>query len=275
MAAAATDLLQEVGTPGTATTLSAPGYTIGNTSITVGSTSNWPTTTGVTFAIDVVTIVNNEEVRVEGTYCEFVGTVASGTSITNVSKVFGTAQDYAAGATTRVYIPVSSERENRIVEWGLTHADQDGTLKAGAVDVAAVLADDVVTTAKILNANVTTAKMADDAVTAAKQVNGTVYRRQGGSSTIWSTAGTTTYDTSATDVKIQTGTLALDAAPKAVSFPVAFTYAPQVFVQVVTRSTNVFTPVDSVTTSGFNVTAITDAGGTNTSQTINWLAIGV
>lgn len=46
--------------------------------------------------------------------------------------------------------------------------DADGTLKAGAVDVAAVLAADVVTTAKILNANVTTAKIADASVTADK-----------------------------------------------------------------------------------------------------------
>lgn len=46
--------------------------------------------------------------------------------------------------------------------------DADGTLKAGAVDVAAVLAADVVTTAKILDANVTTAKIADANVTAAK-----------------------------------------------------------------------------------------------------------
>lgn len=47
-----------------------------------------------------------------------------------------------------------------VVEGILTHADQDGTLKAGAVDNAGVLASDVVTTAKIL----------DDAVTAPKIV---------------------------------------------------------------------------------------------------------
>lgn len=155
MAASASDLLQKVSIA-TATTLDAPGYTISDTSITVGSTSTWPTDTGITFAIDEVD-ANGD--RVAGSYNEYVGTVASGTSVTNVTHVNGTDRNYAAGTTTRVYIPVSEERENRIVTWGLTHADQDGTLKAGAVDVAAVLANDVVTTAKILDDNVTAPKI--------------------------------------------------------------------------------------------------------------------
>ncbi len=44
-----------------------------------------------------------------------------------------------------------------------TSIDTDGTLKAGAVDGAGVLASNVVTTAKILDANVTNAKLAADA----------------------------------------------------------------------------------------------------------------
>ena len=100
------------------------------------------------------------EVQVAGTYNEYVGTVASGTSVTNVAWALGSGdRNYASGALTRVYIPVSAERENRIVEWGLVHADQDGTLKAGAVDNAAVLADDVVETAKIKDGAVTNAKL--------------------------------------------------------------------------------------------------------------------
>lgn len=133
--AANTDLFMEVGSPGTATTLSSPGYTAGvSTSITVPSTTNWPTTTGVVFAMDEVTTVNGEEERVEGTYNEFVGTVASGTQITNVDYVGGDAErSYSAGTTTRVYIPVSAERENRLVEGLLISHDQDGTLKDSAV----------------------------------------------------------------------------------------------------------------------------------------------
>ena len=127
----------KVGSPGTATTLSAPGYTVGDTSITVGSTSNWSTDTGVAFAIDQAQVVNGVEVQVPGTYNEYVGTVASGTSVSNVSWATGSGdRNYSAGALTRVYIPVSATRENRIVDWGLVHANQDGTLKTTAVQAA-------------------------------------------------------------------------------------------------------------------------------------------
>lgn len=161
MAGNADNLLLKVGDPGSATNLTA-GYTAGNASITVASTANWTATgEGVIFAIDRAEVVNGIERQIAGTYNEFEGTVASATSITNVDWVRGAGDtDYDAGALTRVYIPVSAERENRIVDWGLVHADQDGTLKAGAVDVAGVLASDVVTTAKILDSNVTEAKLA-------------------------------------------------------------------------------------------------------------------
>lgn len=129
MAASATDRLQQVGLS-TATTLSAPGYTTGGTGITVGSTTNWPTATGVTFAIDTVTIVNGVEVQDAGSYNEYVGTVATGTTVTNVSWADGNGdRNYSAGSTTRVYIPVSKTRENRIVTWGLVNHDQVGNHK--------------------------------------------------------------------------------------------------------------------------------------------------
>ena len=122
MAAASTDLLQEVGIA-SATTLDSPGYTIGDTSITVVSVSTWPTATGITFAMDQVDAAG---VQVAGTYNEYVGIKSSATSITSVSHQNGTNQNYTAGATTRVYIPVSAERENRIVEWGLQDHTQLG-----------------------------------------------------------------------------------------------------------------------------------------------------
>lgn len=52
--------------------------------------------------------------------------------------------------------------------------DADGTLKAGAVDNAAVLAANVVTTAKILDANVTADKLAADSVTTVKILDANV-----------------------------------------------------------------------------------------------------
>lgn len=165
MAANASDMFQKVARS-TATTLSAPGYTVGATSINVASTSNWPADTGITFGIDEVDGGGN---RIAGTYNIFRGTVGSATQLANLTYVGGDAnRNYSAGATTRVYILVSYARENRLVDGLLVSHDQDGTLKAGAVDVAGVLASNVVETAKIKDANVTTAKIADDAVTAPK-----------------------------------------------------------------------------------------------------------
>ena len=118
-----------------ATTLDS-NYTINDTTVTVASTSGWPTDTGITFAMDVI---DSQGVQVAGTYNEFVGTVSTATSITNVDYADGTGdRNYTAGATTRVYIPVSKTRENRIVTWGLTEHDQDGT--HGAITATSITA---------------------------------------------------------------------------------------------------------------------------------------
>lgn len=129
MAAAATDYFQKVAMS-TATTLSSPGYTTGATSINVGSTSNWPTDTGITFAIDEI---DSAGLRVSGSYNVFRGTVNTATQITNITYVGGDAnRNYSAGATTRVYILVSYAQMNRMIDGLLVAHDQDGTLKAGA-----------------------------------------------------------------------------------------------------------------------------------------------
>lgn len=144
MAANASDMFQKVARS-TATTLSAPGYTVGATSINVASTSNWPADTGITFGIDEVDGGGN---RIAGTYNIFRGTVGSATQLANLTYVGGDAnRNYSAGATTRVYILVSYARENRLVDGLLVSHDQDGTLK---------------------NNTVTTPKIADGAVTADK-----------------------------------------------------------------------------------------------------------
>lgn len=128
MSAANTDKFTEVGSPGTATTLDAPGHTIGGTTLTVISTTNWPTTTGAIFAMDEITIVNGEAVRTAGTYRECVGVVTGPTSIGSVAFVYGADRNYPAGSTTRVYIPVSSSRENRLVQGLVVSHNQDGTM---------------------------------------------------------------------------------------------------------------------------------------------------
>ena len=152
MPALNTDKLLQVGKPGTATNLASPGHTIGGTSITVGSTTNWPTATAVAFAIDRAELVGGQEVQIPGTYTEWIGVVTGATTIGSMtisSDSPNSDQNYSAGSLTRVYIPVSATRENKIVEWGLVHADQDGTLKADAVDVTAVIKDAVITPQKL------------------------------------------------------------------------------------------------------------------------------
>jgi len=162
MAAALTDKFKKAGAS-TVTSLAAPGKAIGATSITVGSTTNYPLDTGVVIAIRVVDTAGN---LIPGTYTEWNAIVTSATSFTlDPTPVYGSDQVYAAGSSTQVFISVSSIAHNQLVDGLLVSHDQDGTLKAGAVDVAAVLADDVVETAKIKDANVTTAKIANSAVT--------------------------------------------------------------------------------------------------------------
>lgn len=156
MSASANDKFMKAGA-GTVTTLSAPGKALSATSITVGSTTNYPTDTGIVFAIRQVD-VNGE--LVTGTYTEWAGTVTSGTTLSmDAAPVYGSDQVYPAGSTTQVYIPLSSSAHNKMVDGLLVSHDQDGTLKAGAVDNAAVLATDVVETDKIKDGAVTAAKI--------------------------------------------------------------------------------------------------------------------
>lgn len=103
----------------------------------------------------------------------FTGTIdTAGIQVTGVVWTAGTNQAHSGGATVVDY--ATATHISMMTKGILVHADQDGTLKAGAVDNAAVLASDVVTTPKILDANVTTAKIADNAVTTAKIADGSV-----------------------------------------------------------------------------------------------------
>lgn len=157
--AANTDKFLYTGDPGTATNLAGSGYTVGDTSITVDTTSGFPTGSGVVFGIDTIeTDSNGEEVRVDGSYCVFIGVVTGGSTIGSLVKLFGDSQNYPAGATTRVYITISSLHNQRLMDGILTHANQDGTLKATAVQTA--IGTGGITGANLANASVTNAKLA-------------------------------------------------------------------------------------------------------------------
>jgi hypothetical protein len=133
---AVTDYFKKVGSPGNATTLASPGHIIGGTTFTVDSTSLWPTDTGVTFAVDTVSLVDGVEVRDANSYTVWDGIVASATTITNCVLRYGTDQAYSAGSATRVYILPTSTRENKIIDGILSFANQDATLKGTAVRAA-------------------------------------------------------------------------------------------------------------------------------------------
>lgn len=126
MAASSSDYFMKVGRA-TATTLSAPGYTVGNTTINVASTTNYPTDTGVFVAVDEV---DSSGERISGTYNVFRGVVSSATQISSLVYQGGDPnRNYAAGATTRVYIVVSSYQMNRLIDGLLVAHNQDGSLK--------------------------------------------------------------------------------------------------------------------------------------------------
>lgn len=152
MSANSTDYFTEVGNPGSATTLSAPGHAVAGTAITVVATTNWPTTTGAIFAMDTFTTINGVEVRDVGSYTEWEGVVSSSTSITGMVLRYGTDQIYPAGANTRVYIPVASSRENRLVQGIQVHANEDGTLKNNAITSAAQITDGIIGDAEMATA---------------------------------------------------------------------------------------------------------------------------
>lgn len=181
MAANVTDKFKKVGAS-TVTTLAAPGKALAATSINVGSTTNYPTDTGIVIAIRVVD--SNGEL-VAGTYTEWRATVSSGTSLAiEATPVLGSDQVYAAGTTTQVYIPASKNAQNELIDGILAEHKQDGThddvtatsvstdtitekTSAAGVTIDGLLVkdsklatNDSVVTANITDASVTNAKLA-------------------------------------------------------------------------------------------------------------------
>lgn len=151
--ALSTDYFTKIAQPGAATSLAAPGHTIAGTSISVDSTTLWPTTTGVIFAIDTVTIgAGGAEVRDANSYTVWSGVVSSATTITSMTLIYGTDQNYPAGSTTRVYQLPTASRENRTVDGLLIAHNQDGTIKNNAISSAAMITDGIVGDAEMATA---------------------------------------------------------------------------------------------------------------------------
>lgn len=131
------------------TTIGVGGFAAAATTLPLSSTSGLDTDTAITLVIEPGAV--NEEV---------ITGVASGSNIINCvrGKEGTTDSTHNAGAAVSMYF--TETHWDDAMDGILVSYDQDGTLKAGAVDNAAVLASNVVTTAKILDANVTAAKIA-------------------------------------------------------------------------------------------------------------------
>jgi len=281
MAASSQDRFTRVGTPGSATTLAAPGHTIGGTAITVGSTSNWDTITGQIFAMDTVTIVNGKEVRDVGSYTEWEGVVSSSTSVTSLVLRYGTDQNYPAGSTTRVYIPVSSSRENRLVDGILVQHNQDGT--HGAVTATSLSTDTLtektpasgvtidglnVKDGKLnTNDSVVTSNLTNDSVTPAKMLGIDLFGVTAAQSGTAPVAGTGQF-------YIQSGTTIGSFASNAldITFPTPF---PNGLLSIITSNgDSVGTNPITVSNASTSKTGFRAQSASNGSQRVNWIAIG-
>lgn len=216
---------------------------------------------------EVITVIS------EATCVDFIGHV-DGSNL-EIDDIAPGQSDLGSEVGDIVIIRPTTQWGDNVAEVLEVAHDDDGTLKAGAVDTAAVLASDVVTTAKILNSNVTTAKVATDAITDAKLIYGKLRSRQGGSATNWNTSGTNTYDYSGTDVFIQAGTQTTSGGGSVViTFPTAFNQVPIFVATVVTSAaTNAFARLSAISATQATVQLISDTGG-GASEKFNWIAIG-
>lgn len=117
-------------------------------------------------------------------------------------------------------------------------------------------------------------------IVASQMLNGIVKKRRGGSATDWITQGTTNYDVSDSDVKIQVGVHQLvSAGGEDITFPEAFTYKP--FVMISTASANAYNGYVRFKVSGTTNTKIGDVaffdtgGNTRSGEYVSWIAIGI
>jgi hypothetical protein len=159
MPASSSDLLRKgtaSGRPESAYLTSSKA--VGATTMTISTTTGWATDTGTDF---VMFRKDANDKVVAGTLTTWVGTV-SGLTINNMVLQAGTEPvgGYPSGEQSVVIATPTAAWSAALMTALLTSLDQDGTLKAGAVDNAAVLASSTVATASIQNSAVTSAKLA-------------------------------------------------------------------------------------------------------------------
>lgn len=100
---------------------------------------------GYTNGLPAVFVVDPTDVTKKQTFTGIVDT--SGVQLTSVVWTAGTNQTHSGGATVVDY--ATATHIAMMSKGILVHADQDGTLKAGAVDNTAAIADGILTNAKL------------------------------------------------------------------------------------------------------------------------------
>lgn len=135
-----------------------------------------------------------------------------------------------------------------------------------------------------LNSNaITGVKVANSTVEDRSLINGKIYRRRGGNATNWQTTGTTNYDVSATNTRIQVGAVtssdnttngnngSFSTSAQTVTFPVAYTNPPLVMVSP--QGDHAFATVTGTTTTAFTWRGRSPAN-INANVSISWIAVG-
>jgi hypothetical protein len=113
----------------TLTSLDAPGKPIGAASMNLVGATNWPTDTGVIFAMrkvdaSLITDVNPAGV-VPNSYTEWAAQLA-GVTLSNLTLVYGNDQDYSEGLATQVFVPLSGTWADRMISALLLEHKQTG-----------------------------------------------------------------------------------------------------------------------------------------------------
>lgn len=144
------------------------------------------------------------------------------------------------------------------------------------------LAADIIDGTKIEDSAIDTEHLAADSIDDTKAGNRVpqFYRRQGGSATVWSTHGTTTYTPTA--VRMQGGVRQVTFAgitfmDVTVTFPTAFSYAPQIQLSHLYTGPHVFViAIKAVSATTVEIRVSTADGSTATALSVYvyWLAIG-
>lgn len=134
---AITDLLTRVTDSTTGrpviSALAAPGKALAAVSVNITDATNWTTATAIHFSIYNTVVAGGLTVKDTSTQTDWKGTLA-GTTISNLTLTGGTDRTYTAGAI--VELTPTSRYAKDTYEWGITHANLDGTLKATAIQSA-------------------------------------------------------------------------------------------------------------------------------------------